>query len=309
MATCFTFLILPHIHLMDLAGPDQTIHEAMDYGADFKIQYCGIDEEIKSTAGLDIKQPVHYSKIQMNKGDYLVIPGSKLDYIISEEFKSNKNLFSWLKKIHAEGINLVSICAGAFVLAETGLLNGLSATTHFKQTSNLQKMYPLVNVKENILFVEENGIYTSAGIASGIDLMLHIIEKEKDSYFAHKVARELVIYSRREGGNKQASAFMEFRNHIHAGIHKVQDHIIEHINEKHYLIQLAELANMSERNFTRTFKSETGVTVVQYINSIRKEVAENLLKNKDLSYQQIAKKVGLESEKQVRRILQDAKEL
>lgn len=303
MPVKFVFLLLPDVHLMDLAGPDQTINEAIDYGADFEIAYCGADADIISSAGLGMGRQQHFSGMDQNDIDYLIIPGTRMKYLVSDEFKNNTALLDWIKDCHRRGIRLVSICSGAFVLAEAGLLDGINCTTHFKQTRNLQQYYPRALVKENVLFVEEKNIYTSAGIASGIDLMLHIVEQLKGSYFAHKVARELVIYNRRDGHQEQLSAFMQFRNHVHSGIHNSQDFIAEHIEKKHHLADLAEVANMSERNFTRTFKKETGTTVIAYINSIRREIIGKLLQHKDLSYTQIAGKVGLESEKQVRRIL------
>lgn len=303
MAVKFVFLILPHVHLMDLAGPDQTIHEAIGFGADFKVEYCGLGHKLVSSSGLKFSNQKHFSKVKFKPGDYLIIPGTRLDYLLSPAFKRLTSLNNWIKNCHKQQVNLVSICAGAFVLAQSGLLDGKMCTTHFKQTQQLRKLYPRVEVKENILFVEDGRIYSSAGIASGIDLMLHIVEKLKGSYFSHQVARELVIYNRREGSDDQISAFLKYRNHIHSGIHKVQDFTIEHIDQKHSLGELADVAGMSERNFSRVFKRETGITVVSYINSLRKELISNYLKDKDLSYIQIADKIGLESEKQVRRIL------
>lgn len=303
MAVKFVFLILPHVHLMDLAGPDQTIHEAIGFGADFKVEYCGLGQNLVSSSGLKFSNQKHFSKVKFKPGDYLIIPGTRLDYLLSPAFKRLTSLNNWIKNCHKQQVNLVSICAGAFVLAQSGLLDGKMCTTHFKQTQQLRKLYPRVEVKENILFVEDGRIYSSAGIASGIDLMLHIVEKLKGSYFSHQVARELVIYNRREGSDDQISAFLKYRNHIHSGIHKVQDFTIEHIDQKHSLGELADVAGMSERNFSRVFKRETGITVVSYINSLRKELISNYLKDKDLSYIQIADKIGLESEKQVRRIL------
>ena len=303
MPVKFVFLLLPGLHLMDLAGPDQTIHEAMDYGADFEIAYCSTGADVTSSAGLSIGLHQHFSEIDQDSIDYLIIPGTRMSYLLSDAFKNDTALLNWIRDCYNKEIKLVSICSGAFVLAQCGLLDGLSCTTHFKQTKNLQQLCPKALVKENILFVEERNIYTSAGIASGIDLMLHIVEQLKDSYFAHKVARELVIYNRRDGHQEQLSAFMQFRNHVHSGIHSSQDFIVEHIEKKHHLAALAEVANMSERNFTRTFKRETGITVIAYINSVRREIIGKLLQHKDLSYVQIARKVGLESEKQVRRLV------
>jgi transcriptional regulator GlxA family with amidase domain len=288
---------------MDLAGPDQAIHEAIDYGADFEIAYCGIDQKIMTSSGLPFGEVPHFSSIELNKGDYLIIPGANYSFLTSKDFLKQKSLFKWIKHHYQNGVNICSICIGAFVLAESGILNGMNCTTHFKKTKALQTIYPEINVIENILFTEQNGIYTSAGIAAGIDLTLHIIENIYDSYFANKVARELVVYNRRKGNSSQESEMLSFRNHIHAGIHKAQDYIIEHIDTKMNLIQLAEIANMSERNFTRIFKKETAITVNEYINVIRKEIISKLIKNPDWSKIEIANKVGLNSEKQLRRIL------
>ena len=303
MPTKFVFLVLPHVHLLDLAGPDQAIHEAIDYGADFSIEYCGIDENVISTSGLPFGTLKHFSEITFQKGDFMIIPGSSFAYFTSKNFLNKKELFQWINTSYAQGVNVCSICIGAFVLAESGLLNGINCTTHFKKTNELQTLYPKLRVMENILFTDQNGIYTSAGIASGIDVTLHIIEKLKGSYFANKVARELVVYNRRNGHSAQESEMLKFRNHIHAGIHKTQDFIIEHIDKKTKLHELAELANMSERNFTRIFKKETNVTVNEFITIIRKEKIVELQKNPDLSKIALANKIGLESEKQLSRLL------
>lgn len=303
MSTTFVFLILPEVHLLDLAGPDQAIHEAIDYGADFNIVYCGIGQQSLSSSGLPFGKVQHYNNVKLKTGDYLIIPGCTYDYLTSTAFLKNKKLFTWIVQHYTNGVNICSICLGAFVLAESGLLNGKSCTTHFKKTKALQAHYPEINVIENILFTEENGMYTSAGIASGIDLTLHIIEQLKGSYFAHLVARELVVFNRRSGNDSQESSLLKHRHHIHTGIHKVQDYIYENIHQKLGLPDLAELAWMSERNFTRVFKKETGITVKEYMQTIRKTLAREYFKNSNLTKKEVANKVGLHSEKQLMRIL------
>jgi transcriptional regulator GlxA family with amidase domain len=305
MATKFVFLLLPQIHILDLAGPDQAIHEAIDYDADFEIEYCSTDHSILSTSGLPFGEVSHFLMTELNQGDFLIVPGCSFLYLTSTDFLEQKDLFGWINSNYKNGVNVCSICMGAFVLAACGLLDGVACTTHFKKTEELQKQYPKIKVIENILFTDQNGIYTSAGIASGIDLTLHIIEKLKGSYFANKVARELVVYNRRNGSSSQESEMLKFRNHIHSGIHKTQDYIIETIHKKTNLFDLAEIANMSERNFTRIFKKETDITVNEFITIIRKEKITELLKNPDLSKVEIANKVGLESQKQLNRILKD----
>ncbi len=291
---------------MDLAGPDQTILEAIDFGADFEIEYCKLKNDVVTTAGLPIADLKHFSEVAFSTGDFLIIPGANANYLMSEEFKKNTDLFDWIGNNYKQGVNLVSICAGAFVLAAARLLNGVPCTTHFKKTTELQEQYTEAKVQENILFTQHEGIYTSAGIASGIDLTLHIIEEIKGSHFSHLVARELVVYTRRNGNQQQESDLMGFRNHIHSGIHKVQDWIMENIHQKANLNELAEIACMSERNFTRIFKKETALTVNDYITLIRKEKIAKLLQNPDLSRLEIAGSVGLKSEKQLSRLINES---
>jgi transcriptional regulator GlxA family with amidase domain len=302
--TKFVFLLLPQIHILDLAGPDQTLHEAIDFGADFLVEYCGIDKEVQSSSGLPFGKIKHFSEVNFKKGDFLIIPGADYSYLSSNDFFTQKELFRFIRTQYENEVNICSICIGAFVLAESGLLNGRNCTTHFKKTKELQERYPGIKVIENILFTDQNGLYTSAGIASGIDLTLYIIEKIKGSFFAHQVARELVVYNRRSGTSSQESEMLSFRNHIHSGIHRVQDFIIANIHKKTNLADLAEKANMSERNFTRIFKKETGITVKDFITLIRKEKIIELSRNPDLSRIEIAGKVGLQSEKQLSRIIQ-----
>ena len=303
MATKFIFLILPNVHILDLAGPDQAIHEAIDFQADFEMEFCGIGKEVISTSGLPFGSVKHFSEVRYSKGDFLVIPGCSYAYLTSNDFLSETLLFDWISEMHRAEVELVSICMGAFVLAAAGVLDGRSCTTHFKKTKELQEKFPEIKVIENILYTDQDGIYTSAGIASGIDLTLHLIEKLKGSYFAHLVARELVVFNRRSGSDSQESEFLKFRNHIHSGVHKVQDYILEKLHQKNSLLDLAEIAGMSERNFTRIFKKETGITVVEYVNVVRKAKATELKKNPNFSKIEIANKVGLQSEKQLTRIL------
>jgi len=303
MAVKFIFPILPELHLLDLAGPSQVIQAAIGFGADFEIEYCSIGVPVATSAGLPFGSLPHFSKIQIRKDDYIIIAGTSTDYLTSEEFINEIEFHNWLYESYNKRVNICSICTGAFALGYCGLIDGIKCTTHFSRTKLLQKTFRQAFVQDNILFTESEGIFTSAGISSGIDLTLHIVEKLRGSYFAHQVARELVVYSRRGGNQKQASELLEFRNHMHAGIHKVQDWLQQNLHKRTGLSELAEIANMSDRNFTRVFKRETGITVKKYITLLRKEKIGQLSKNPDLSKSQIARKCGLTSERQLFRII------
>jgi transcriptional regulator GlxA family with amidase domain len=188
-------------------------------------------------------------------------------------------------------------------LAQAGLLNGRKCTTHWKRTSELQNTFPAIRLVENILFTEDERIFTSAGVTAGIDMALNILSKLTDDNFSFKIARELVIYVRRQGNESQQSVFMQYRNHIHTGIHNVQEYLQENGNKKTTLNALADIAFMSVRNLTRIFKKETGLSINEYINLIRKERIHELMKNPDITRAQLALQCGLKSERHVCRIL------
>lgn len=300
----FAFLIAPRTHFLDLAGPDQVFSEAIFYKAPFEIEYCSFMPDQAGTAsGLQFANIRHYQDLALSKGDYIFIPGMDFDIITRLPGDIRRQLAEWFRGLHQRGVYLCSVCTGAFLLADSGLLDGKSCTTHWKYTQLLQEKYPKTKVQENVLFTAQGTILTSAGIASGIDLALYIVEKEMGPHFAHRVAREIVVYIRRDGAHAQQSIFLEYRNHLHQGIHTVQDYLTEHIDKKNTLPELAVLANMSTRNFTRLFKKETGITINHYITLLRTEKIRALLKNKNLSRRQVAQQVGLQSERHLGRLL------
>ena len=304
MHTKMIFLVLPQIHLMDLAGPDQVFLEAIDYGANLSIEYCSTDENLITSAGLPLAPITHFNNIKVSANDFIFIPGCNIEYLLSKSNIKNNELHRWIRSCYENGTRLCSICSGAFILAQSGILDNKECTTHWKRTSQLQTLFPQLKVIENVLFVEDKNIFTSAGIASGIDMALYILEILCGDYMAHKVAREMVIYNRRKGHSAQKSVYLDYRNHIHVGIHKVQDWLQEHLDKKTNLNELAEIACMSGRNFTRIFKKETGITVNEYIRLLRLEKINQLLNQPDTTRSQIAKACGLKSERHITRLIQ-----
>jgi transcriptional regulator GlxA family with amidase domain len=301
--TNIIFLILPKLHLLDLAGADQVFYEAIDYGVNVTTTYCSYTDSIETSMDLGLGKMKHFSEVSVSPGDYIIIPGAETSVLHSAEIAAQKELFKWVIDAWQNKANICSVCTGAYFLAMTGLLDGRKCTTHWKHTEILQRKFPKLNVVDNILFTEEERLYTSAGVTSGIDLALHIVAKIKDDHMSYKIARELVVYNRRSGGDAQQSVHLKYRNHIHNGIHKVQDWIQEKTAEKMALDDLAEIACMSTRNMTRIFKKETGITINDYIGILRREKIKELLKNPDLTRRDIALQCGLKSERQISRIM------
>lgn len=302
--TKIVFLLLPKVHLLDLAGPDQVFFEAADVCDDIRVEYCSVKKQVYSTSRLSLTGLAHFSTMAVGAGDYVFIPGTDIGQWQNGELSFENELVKWLRNAYAAGAHLCSICSGAFLLARTGLLDGKKATTHWKRTKQLKQAFPRVQVIDNVLFTDDQRLLTSAGLTAGIDLALYILGKIKGEHFSFRIAREMVVYIRRDGNSTQESVFTSYRNHLHSGIHKVQDYVQENIGRKLSLDRLAELACTSPRNLTRVFKKETGITVNYYITLVRKERLRSL-EEQDYTRKEMATLCGLKSERQVIRLLKD----
>ncbi len=285
-------------HLLDLAGAVQTFHEATNYGIEYEIHYVSDRPNQKSSANLGFSNLSIFSEIDIKPDDILIIAGFRVSHLN----KQNTALFEWLKQAHTVKATICSVCTGAFMLAEAGLLDKKECTTHWDFTEKLQKEYPGLKVLKNRLFVQSDNIYTSAGVTTGIDLALFLLEKRHGAKFAYQIARELVVYMRRDGSSTQDSIYIQNRQHINNNIHEIQDWIILHLDEKIKIDQLAELMYTSPRNLTRLFKTTTGITVGEYIETLRVEKAMQMLKE-EYKVEVVAQSCGFQSTNQLRNIL------
>ncbi|HMC86835.1 MAG TPA: DJ-1/PfpI family protein [Chitinophagaceae bacterium] len=296
------FFVPKLVHLLDLTGSVQVFYEAKCYGAEYELLYFSLDDQIISSAGLPFYPVADYHSIELSAGDFIFLPGAEMDYLRSKVFKNNREFFNWLIQRYKAGVKICSVCTGAFVLAETGLLDAKTCTTHWKRIKELQDTFPKILTKDNILFTHENNLYTSAGITSGIDLSLAIVEEQYGPLFANKVSRELLVYYRRGANHNQESVYLNYRNHIQTSIHLVQDWLIEHLELKFTITQLADISNMSERNLTRVFKKTTGITINEYVRQLRLEKIKTIERNTELKSEVIAQQIGYKSVRQLRRI-------
>jgi transcriptional regulator GlxA family with amidase domain len=193
---------------------------------------------------------------------------------------------------HDRGARLAAISTGAFALAATGLLDGKRATTHWHYTRQLAKRYPLVRVDENVLFVDEGDILTSAGAASGIDLCLHLVRRDHGVGLSNRVARRLVAAPYRSGGQAQfvPRSVPEPLGDLFAD---TREWALAHLSEPLTLESLARNARVSARTFSRRFVEDTGYTPMQWVLRARVDLARELLERSDLGVDQIAAQVGL----------------
>jgi transcriptional regulator GlxA family with amidase domain len=296
------FVVPPSVHVLDLTGPVQVFYEAAEYGAPYRLAYCSLGMPVTSSAGLNFGTIASFADIEAHPGDSIFLPGMDMAYLRSGAFQQETDFFDWLRQQHKKGVNLCSVCTGAFMLAQTGLLDGRKCTTHWKRIEELQTTYPRLVVQHDKLFTKDAGIYTSAGVTAGIDLALAIVEEHQGPLFATKIARELVVYFRRGEGHSQKSVYLDYRNHMNVAIHRMQDWLIANLEANASLEELADIVGMSTRNLTRTFRKETGTTINAYTTLLRLELAHTLLHNPGMTMEAIAAKCGFRDARQLRRI-------
>jgi transcriptional regulator GlxA family with amidase domain len=210
-------------------------------------------------------------------------------------------LFGWLKEIAPSVRRLGAVCVGSFLLAEAGLLDGRRATTHWKFGLELKKRFPRVIVESDPLWVRDGNIYTCAGISAGIDLALAWVEEDCGSVLAHEAARELVLYLRRPGGQKQLSVSLSSQASEMKLLQELQVWIAENLRTKLAVPVLADRLAMSVRNFERVFTREVGRTPSQYILQARVEAARQQLERSDRGLKEIAALCGFGSSDAMRR--------
>jgi len=197
---------------------------------------------------------------------------------------------------------VVSVCSGSFLLAEAGLLNDRRATTHWDSLNEMAVRYPRIEVDEDAIYVRDGKFWTSAGVTAGIDLTLALIEDDLGSKIALQVARKLVVYMMRPGGQAQFSAQLKFQRSEDRQVRALTEWIDSHPAENLSVVELASRCAMSERNFTRRFTSELGISPARFVEQSRLQYARRQLEETDFPLQKIADSCGFKSVEVMRRL-------
>lgn len=212
-------------------------------------------------------------------------------------------ILNWLKQIAKRGkTRIASVCAGAFILAETGLLNGRRATTHWMLCDQMAASFPKIKVENDPIFIKDGHFYTSAGISTGIDLTLGLVEEDLGKEVAMDVARMLVLYLKRPGNQSQFSNILKSQSSDYLPIQEITHFIQENTDQDLSVERLAGKMSMSSRNFSRIFTRETGISPAKYVEKVRVETARRRLEESNLSLDQIAQSCGLVNAGGLRRL-------
>ncbi|MEU8378123.1 helix-turn-helix domain-containing protein, partial [Streptosporangium sp. NPDC048865] len=217
---------------------------------------------------------------------------------------ADQDLLALVEELARRSARVTSVCAGAFVLAQTGVLDGRRAATHWRLAAQLAAAYPRVRVEPDPVFVRDGHVVTSAGVTAGIDLALSLVEADHGAALARDVARELVVFMARPGGQSQFSARLAPREAAHPVLRFVMDAVMADPATPHGLESLARDAGVSARHLSRLFRRETGTTLGHYLESVRLEAAQALLEAGNNPVDKVAEESGFGSAETMRRVFQ-----
>ena len=281
---------------LDLVGPLEVFSKANAYASTvghapfrYVLTVSAPDGgQIRSASGLTIGETVALKDLPRKLDTVLVAGGTG----VGLRNVQTGPLVDWLRKNASRIRRLGSVCTGAFVLGAAGLLAGRRATTHWSSCDELQRMFPDAEVEPDALYVADGNIYTSAGITSGIDLSLALVEQDLGGQVALAVARELVLFLRRPGGQAQFSASLAAQAKTGGKLDDLLVWIADNPDAELSLQVLADRAAMSERNFGRVFTKQTGMTPACYVECVRLDRAKLYLETTDWPLARVAERSG-----------------
>ncbi|KUI47248.1 AraC family transcriptional regulator [Mycobacterium sp. GA-1199] len=265
-------VVFDDVTMLDVAGAGEVFAEANRFGGDYQIKIASIDGR-DVTSSIGIRLGVTDSIASIESADTVLVAGS--DTIPSRPI--DPVLVAAVKSIADRTRRLGSICTGSFILAQAGLLSGRRATTHWRETRRLARAFPDITVEPDALFVRDGDIFTSAGVSSGIDLALALVEQDHGADLVRDVARWLVVYLKRAGGQSQFSALIESNPPPQSALRVVTETIAANPGADHSVKSLAVRASLSTRQLTRLFRSELGTTPAEYVEMIRIDAARAAL--------------------------------
>jgi AraC family transcriptional activator FtrA len=280
-------LALPGVILLDLAAP---AHLFGHCGAPhYRFELAGLTSgPVPTSTGFDVVAPRGLSAL--GRADTIVVPGC------IRPSAATSPAVAAICRAHRRGARVMSICTGAFVLAEAGLLDGLRATTHWASTEELARRYPDVTVEPRVLYVDEGSVLTSAGVAAGLDLCLHVIRRDHGADLAARLARRTVVAPHRDGGQAQ---FVDRPIDTGTGgvgsLESTRQWALSQLDQPLDVGSMARRACMSPRTFARRFRQETGTSPGQWVLEQRTRAAQALLESTDLPVEHVAERSGFGS--------------
>ena len=287
------FVVYPQITALDLVGP----HEVFAASGGYTIEVAGAAAgAIVTSRGPGIVADRSFASVR-GAIDTLVVVGGDGAFAAARDAKLARAVTNLARRSR----RVASVCSGAFVLAAAGLLDGKRATTHWLACDRLQDRYPEVDVERDRIFVQDGRVWTSAGVTAGMDLALALVADDMGQDVARAVARQLVTYVQRPGGQAQFSAQLQAQRAARDPLRELQGWIGEHPAEDHSVERLAARVAMSPRHFARVFRADVGCTPAAYVEQVRVEAARRLLETTALPVDDVAASAGFGTPETLRR--------
>jgi len=297
------FVAFPDTGLLDLTGP-QTVfwaaHRHMTGTHMLPYEHYTVSLEggpIRTEEGVVI-DTLPFSAFAGRAIDTIVVPGASRIVDILDGLSAT---IDWIREASKGARRTASVCTGAFLLAQAGLLDGKRAATHWRMADFLQQCYPAVSVDDEAIFVRQGAVWSSAGVTAGIDLALAMVEEDYGRAVAMDLTRDLVVFMKRPGGQAQYSVLLEAQAKDNASFDKLHVWILDNLHNADLSVDvLAERVSMSARNFSRVYKEKTGRTPGKAVELFRVEAARRMLEQSERNLEQIAKQCGFGDEDRMR---------
>jgi transcriptional regulator GlxA family with amidase domain len=287
------------VQLIDIAGPTQSLTTANEEGASppYAVRLVAVSGgPVRTASGVKLMADPLPRAAAI---DTLLVPGGPGVHVL----RKDRRALAALRRLYARSRRVCAICTGAFALAEIGLLNKRRVVTHWRSCAQLAKEFPEVSVDPEPLFIQAGKIWTTAGVTAGIDLTLALIEQDHSAALATSVARRLVVYMKRPGGQRQYSEPLELQRADSAPYDSLMQKVASQPAAAWSIETLAVSAGQTTRTFHRKFVAATGVTPAEAVQKLRCELARSLLQTTRLTLAQIADRTGFGSESRLHRSL------
>lgn len=304
MATRVVFFVPPDVTALDMVGPLQVFQMAgIHAGEDYRFVVCALGRSEPVAGNLQFGNLIPFRRVKIARGDILIVAGFQGATLPAvESMRRHPAFFEWIREAVRAGATVCSTCTGSFYLAEAGALDGLPCVTHWADNDDLQRRYPKAIVRKGVLFTEAGNVCTSAGVAAGIDMSIHLVAQRHGPRLAFEVARRLVIYIRRSADTDQESIYLKYRNHLDDTVHRAQSLLIEKLDSPPNLESLAERVGSSSRNLSRRFRKSLGLSVGDYLRELRLERARSLLQEEGSKVEDVASACGFNGSRQLRNL-------
>ncbi|AOE70691.1 AraC family transcriptional regulator [Pseudomonas fluorescens] len=294
-------LIFPGVQSLDVTGPLDVFCEANRFlppQDHYQMEVIGLGHgTLAASNGLSLQAHRHYSEA-LQAYDLLLVPGGP--QLPFEEFGAPFD--DWLRGATARARRFGSICNGAFTLARAGLLDGKTVTTHWNDAAGLARLCPRAQVEADRLYVQDGNLYTSAGVTAGIDLSLYLLAQDHGPEVALSVAKRLVVFTQRSGGQSQFSPFLTPHAETTSAVALVQVYVLANLTGDLTIADLAKAANMSARNFSRVFTREARITPAEFVERARVDAARMMLESSPAPLKTVAYQCGFRDAQHMRNV-------